>query len=118
MSLPRGLSDHRPLFFVNHVVDGGPRPFRFINAWLIDKQNVNIMATKWQKLKDANDNTDLLQRLRGLKCFLKDWNAKTFGNVDFHIQEVSKKTEELDGVDPASVDLQRLLVQKRELQED
>ncbi|KAK8558493.1 hypothetical protein V6N13_103667 [Hibiscus sabdariffa] len=109
MSLPRGLSDHRPLFFVNNCVDGGPRPFHFINAWLIDRHNVNLMAIEWQKLKDTTDHTDLLQRLRGLKGFLNGWNAKTFGNVDFHIQEVSKKIEELDNADPASVDLQQLL---------
>ncbi|KAK8562035.1 hypothetical protein V6N12_049089 [Hibiscus sabdariffa] len=76
------------------------------------------MGTEWQKLKDTTDHTDLLQRLKGLKGFLKGWNAKMFGNVYFHIQEVSKKIEELDGADPASVDLQQLLVQKRELQAD
>ncbi|KAK8671547.1 hypothetical protein V6N13_038141 [Hibiscus sabdariffa] len=58
------------------------------------------------------------QRLRDLKGFLKGWNANLFGNVDRHIQDVTKNIEEIDCADPTSGELQQLLVKKRELQAD
>ncbi|KAK8713619.1 hypothetical protein V6N13_148831 [Hibiscus sabdariffa] len=123
VTTPRGMLEFNDFVETNGLVDLPIQGNRF--TWFgpgnkcsrIDRilvtsewQNVNLMGTEWQKLKDTTDHTDLLQRLKGLKGFLKGWNAKMFGNVYFHIQEVSKKIEELDGADPASVDLQQLLV--------
>ncbi|KAK8538856.1 hypothetical protein V6N12_034563 [Hibiscus sabdariffa] len=60
LSLPRGISDHVPLCLVMDETDWGPRPFRFINAWVDDHRNVTRMGDEWDKLSEYFESYELL----------------------------------------------------------
>ncbi|KAL4347923.1 hypothetical protein GQ457_17G010840 [Hibiscus cannabinus] len=95
-SLPRGLSDHTPLLLQNNVNNGGLRPFRFINAWMVEAKNVKLMGAEWVRLKENDAENSLIQRLKRFKVFLRDWNLSSFGDVDCNITKVTKQIEDLD----------------------
>ncbi|KAL4324936.1 hypothetical protein GQ457_11G028430 [Hibiscus cannabinus] len=95
-SLPRGLSDHTPLLLQNNVINGGPHPFRFINAWMAEAKNVKLLGAEWVRLKENDAENSLIQRLKRFKVFLRDWNLSSFGDVDCNITKVTKQIEDLD----------------------
>lgn len=47
MGLQRTLSDHVPIFLEIKVSDWGPKPFRFINAWLSHTDFADFVKSKW-----------------------------------------------------------------------
>ncbi|XP_028071176.1 uncharacterized protein LOC114273563 [Camellia sinensis] len=59
--LPRTFSDHCPLLLMEDERDWGPRPFRFINAWIMHPCFLSVMEKFWTekritgatKLKEA-----------------------------------------------------------------
>ncbi|KAK8680644.1 hypothetical protein V6N13_109584 [Hibiscus sabdariffa] len=53
-------------------------------------------AAKWSRLKEAGDELSLMQCLKSLKTFLRDWNSASFGDVDRGIVSVMKQIDELD----------------------
>ncbi|KAL4386499.1 hypothetical protein GQ457_09G030020 [Hibiscus cannabinus] len=95
-SLPRGLSDHTPLLLQHNVINGGPRPFRFINVWMAKAKNVKLMGAEWVRLKENDAENSLIHRLKSFKGFLRDWNLSSFGDVDCNITKVTKQIEDLD----------------------
>ncbi|KAK9024839.1 hypothetical protein V6N11_064745 [Hibiscus sabdariffa] len=97
-TLPRGLSDHTPLLLQNNMVDGGMRPFWFINAWMAETKNVRMMVEEWLRLKENNVENSLTNRLKSFKGFLRDSNISSFGDVDHEITRVTKLIEDLDNV--------------------
>ncbi|MCI31605.1 frigida-like protein, partial [Trifolium medium] len=46
--LPRSVSDHCPLILRSGNVDWGPRPFRFNNHWLQNKDFMSLVEDSWR----------------------------------------------------------------------
>ncbi|KAL8463489.1 hypothetical protein ACS0TY_034222 [Phlomoides rotata] len=47
--LCRSFSDHIPLCLQSNTKDWGPRPFRFINSWLLHPQFKEFFRAKWER---------------------------------------------------------------------
>ncbi|KAK8628020.1 hypothetical protein V6N13_063732 [Hibiscus sabdariffa] len=86
VSLPRGISDHVPLSLVLDETDWGPKPFRFINAWVDNPRDVQRMGIEWGKLSESFATGDVLSKFRAMRQFLQVWNAKEFGSIDDQIE--------------------------------
>ncbi|CAL5362149.1 unnamed protein product [Camellia sinensis] len=50
--LPRSVSDHCPLLLMGDARNWGPRPFRFINVWLLHS-NFKVMVNKSWEVADV-----------------------------------------------------------------
>ena len=47
--LGRQVSDHCTLILKTHVVEWGPKPFRFLDIWQEDKRFSDFVQKKWEK---------------------------------------------------------------------
>ncbi|MCH83868.1 LINE-1 reverse transcriptase like [Trifolium medium] len=81
--LPRDVSDHCPLVLKYDTINWGPKPFRFNNSWLNNK-NFHGMVTKvWQDQHFFGWMGFILkERLKGLKVAIKEWNVELFGKPE------------------------------------
>ncbi|KAL8475034.1 hypothetical protein ACS0TY_031453 [Phlomoides rotata] len=48
--LPRSISDHYPIILEDGLIDWGPKPFRFSNAWLLHPSFKDSLISMWQNL--------------------------------------------------------------------
>lgn len=56
--LPRAISDHYAIILNTSQADWGPKPFRFINAWLTNPSFLEMAESSWNK-----------EGIRGWGCF-------------------------------------------------
>lgn len=95
----RSISDHIPLLLSKDSVDWGPRPFKFLNAWLTKPECLNLITEVWSGLSGVN--TKLTRKLRNLKLAIKDWNEKSGGNVKEkkrRIESIERKVSDWDEI--------------------
>ncbi|XP_028080657.1 uncharacterized protein LOC114282206 [Camellia sinensis] len=93
----RVLSDHCPILLMENKRDCGPKPFRFLNAWVLH-------PTFLIKVKLVCDSTQvdewagyrLKVKLKSLKKALKVPNIEVFGNVEHKLKEAEDATHALD----------------------
>nr|XP_043619855.1 uncharacterized protein LOC122591669 [Erigeron canadensis] len=73
-TLPRSLSDHRPLILSTSTLDFGPPPFRFFNSWL-SKPGINEIIINTLNTGHYFGRLDqiLSAKLKNLKAILKTW---------------------------------------------
>ncbi|KAL4346365.1 hypothetical protein GQ457_17G012800 [Hibiscus cannabinus] len=92
-ALPRGLSDHNPIFLREDRAEGGPRPFKYFSHWseipgLVER--VNIVASNCKGMGAAS----LLRAIKaGIKVWVKDFRAKeeeSIGEVEEKISQLEK----------------------------
>ncbi|KAK8713122.1 hypothetical protein V6N13_148347 [Hibiscus sabdariffa] len=76
------VSDHDPVRLSCGVVNWGPQPFRFLNAWLERKGHIKVMGDEWRRISVSHTTSSVVDRLRELKVFLKQWNRESFGCVE------------------------------------
>ncbi|MCI08477.1 transposon TX1 putative protein, partial [Trifolium medium] len=95
--LPCTVSDHCPLVVRSNVVDWGPRPFRFNNYWLENKDFTKVVENYWM-----NNNLTgwmayvLKEKLKGLKATIKTWHRYTYGVLDDKILKLISEINVLD----------------------
>ncbi|XP_028106687.1 uncharacterized protein LOC114305751 [Camellia sinensis] len=100
--LPRTCSDHCPLLLMEDERDWGPRPFRFINAWIMHPCFLSVMEKFWTENRiTGSAGYILLHKLKLLKGELKKWNSEVFGNVATKLKEAEV---ELHGIDITAED--------------
>ncbi|CAL5415768.1 unnamed protein product [Camellia sinensis] len=100
--LPRTCSDHCPLLLMEDERDWGPRPFRFINAWIMHPGFLSVMEKFWTENRiTGSAGYILLHKLKLLKGELKKWNSEVFGNVATKLKEAEV---ELHGIDITAED--------------
>ena len=94
IALHRKDSDHTPLIFKSsHISITGPKPFKFISAWLTHPSFLETVSNSWQNSVHATCPMTVMQlKLKRLKVVLKDWNANVFGNIH---SQVEKAIEQL-----------------------
>lgn len=95
--LPRGVSDHCPLILMEDVRDWGPKPFRFINAWLLHPEFLSFIKKSWEELTVYGwAGFVTVMKLRHLRLVLKKWNREVFGNVSYSLKKAQEELHELD----------------------
>ncbi|KAK9045904.1 hypothetical protein V6N11_051807 [Hibiscus sabdariffa] len=95
-NLLRNVSDHDPVRLSCGVVNWGPRPFRFLNAWLERKGHIKVMGDEWRRISESHMTSSVVDRLRELKVFLKQWNRDSFGCVETQIETTPALLNDLD----------------------
>jgi hypothetical protein len=71
--LPRDVSDHSPLVLKYYNGNLGPKPFRFNNFWLENKQLLYVVEFFWRNYHVEGWMSFVLkEKLKGLKVVLKD----------------------------------------------
>ncbi|KAK8684060.1 hypothetical protein V6N13_040097 [Hibiscus sabdariffa] len=95
-NLLRNVSDHDPVQLSCGVVNWGPRPFRFLNAWLERKGHIKVMGDEWRRISDSHTTSSVVDRLRELKVFLKQWNRESFVCVETQIETTTALLNDLD----------------------
>ncbi|XP_028104824.1 uncharacterized protein LOC114303878, partial [Camellia sinensis] len=96
--LPRILSDHCPLILMDEERDRGPRPFRFINAWLLHHQealrkwNREVFGDVSAKLKDAEEELNKLDLLAETRALVDSKKARR-KVVNSEVWKLSRRAE-------------------------
>ncbi|CAL5344867.1 unnamed protein product [Camellia sinensis] len=95
--LPRILSDHCPLILMEEERDWGPRPFRFINAWLLHHQFSTFFEKVWKEARvDGWVGFILQSKLKLLREALRNWNREVFGDVSAKLKNAEEELNKLD----------------------
>jgi hypothetical protein len=128
--LPRDVSDHCPLLLKYLNRDWGPKPFRFNNFWLENKNLPKVVESYW-----SNHHVEgwmgfvVKEKLKGLKLVLKDWHKHAYGGLEDRIgglvveirdldskgEEVGLSSQEVEGRKTKFGELWRLLKSKEAL---
>ncbi|PNX96151.1 cysteine-rich receptor-like protein kinase, partial [Trifolium pratense] len=95
--LDRDVSDHCPLVLKSSVVDWGPKPFRFNNHWLEDKDFKKVVEEAWGgQVINGWMGFAMKEKLKGLKVKLKAWNKKVYGGLEARIDTLIVDIKDLD----------------------
>lgn len=95
--LPRTVSDHCAILLSTIPVDWGPKPFRFINAWLSHPRFKEVVVESWSEGGISGWGSYVFkEKLKRLKEALKLWNLTQFGNMDLEIKKLKEEIQLLD----------------------
>ncbi|XP_057808558.1 uncharacterized protein LOC131023037 [Salvia miltiorrhiza] len=98
--LQRSISDHCPIILTTRSEDWGPRPFRFLNAWVNHSEFEDMVKQVWTGTNVGGWSFfEVKEKLKKLKEALKVWNRTSFGEIDHKIQELQKELQDKDKVD-------------------
>ena len=93
----REVSDHSALMIKCVHKDWGPKPFRSIDAWLLETGFSGMVEEKWRSYEGQGSAIKVLKdKLKLLKVDLKIWNKDVFGNLDSSKQSLLQDMENLD----------------------
>ncbi|KAK3231468.1 hypothetical protein Dsin_003349 [Dipteronia sinensis] len=72
--LPRTVSDHCPIILGVTTVNWGPKPFRFDNIWLEDKDLMEEVRKEWVDSKQGGTSSrKLLSKMGSARSKIKSW---------------------------------------------
>ena len=110
---PRVVSDHCTIVVKSVVKDWGPKPFRSIDAWLLEPGFLAMVKEKWDSYSvQGNYFSRLKDMLKNLKADLKVWNRDVFGCMETNKKKILKEIDDLDTLDDCA-DLDDCAKQKR-----
>jgi len=96
-SLPRDVSDHCRVILKVESNDWGPKPFRFNNFWLHNKNLKKVVDDVWgSSVVRGWMDFVLKSKLKGLKTTLKEWNRREYGDVDAKLGKLKENIVEVD----------------------
>ncbi|GKV47213.1 hypothetical protein SLEP1_g54131 [Rubroshorea leprosula] len=85
--LNRSFSDHCPIILKNQIMDWGPKPFRFFDAWLEFPQFKGMVRDIWMSIVVIGWNGFCLkEKLKEIKKVLKVWSKNMVSEIDLGIQ--------------------------------
>ncbi|VFQ59730.1 unnamed protein product, partial [Cuscuta campestris] len=86
--LGKTSSNHKPLLLdcINYQYNG-PKPFRFLNAWTLDKSFIGLVKESWNSTTNGRGMRGLASKLKSLKKCIKEWNNTHFGNIFSQVKE-------------------------------
>ena len=68
--LPSCLSDHCPIMLGESGIDWGPKPFRFQNIWVEDKDLLASVRDEWKKnVGNCSFSVTLHRKSKAVKIF-------------------------------------------------
>lgn len=95
--LPRQLSDHCPIILMEDDRDWGPRPFRYLNAWLLHPKFLPFVKQSWSGMNvEAWAGYKCLMKFKPLKQALKQWNLEVFERVESRLKSIEEEAHALD----------------------
>lgn len=98
--LPRTVSDHCAIILQTYQTDWGPKPFRFINAWMSNPQFLEVVQASWREGGIEGWGCFVfMEKLKRLKEALKIWNREHFGNMETKIRLLKEEIQLLDEKD-------------------
>lgn len=75
----------------------GPKPFKFINAWVLHPKFLVEANKVWDSTNVQGwASYIIMEKLRVLKIALKKWNTKVFGDVEAKLKEVESELHSID----------------------
>ncbi|XP_068486483.1 uncharacterized protein [Phaseolus vulgaris] len=81
----------------------GPKPFKSIDAWLLEPGFKDLVRDKWGSYEvQGNNITKVKEKLKLLKLDLKEFNRSVFGNLEDEKRKILKEIEDLDVKDGVS----------------
>jgi hypothetical protein len=93
----RDVSDHCPLVLKYNSDDWGPKPFRFNNYWLKNKNFKELVVTSWTNQHVSGWMGFVLkEKLKGLKSVLKRWSKEVYGKPEETKQKLVELIKLLD----------------------
>ena len=117
--LDRNFSDHCPIILRSKVIDWGPKPFRVLDCWLLDKTFKDVVKECWTSGHQSGWGGFVLkEKIKTLKSRLKVWNKEHYGDT---LKKVKQLEEELNRLEQMTMDRQlspQEMMTRRQLQED
>ncbi|KAL5144990.1 LINE-1 retrotransposable element ORF2 protein [Glycine soja] len=96
-NLQRNYSDHCPIMLQSKITDWGPKPFRFFNAWLQDKDLYKVVKDCWTTNQPTGWGGYALKcKLQKLKQRLKAWSKEKSGGQASKVKITQQKLNELE----------------------
>ncbi|KAL7252048.1 hypothetical protein ACSBR1_013825 [Camellia fascicularis] len=99
--LPRSVSDHCPIIMKEDSRDWGPKPFRFMNCWVLHSGFLPMVEKVWIEAEKH----------------LKEWNVSVFGILTSQLKLVEEEFIQLDLLAKSTELLAAELSRKAELRE-
>ena len=79
----REVSDHCALMIKCIDKDWGPKPFRPIDAWFLERGFLGMVEGKWRSYEGQGNVIKVLkEKFKLLKLDQKVWNKDVFGNLN------------------------------------
>jgi len=101
----REVSDHCAIVAKSWVKDWAPKPFKTIDAWLLEPGFKELVKGKWNTYEvQSNSISKFKDKLKLLKGDLKECNKSVFGDLEENKRMIMKEIEKLD-VKDANCDL-------------
>ncbi|GAU27978.1 hypothetical protein TSUD_373730 [Trifolium subterraneum] len=96
-ALPRGLSDHCPIFLYMDEQNWGTKPLRMLKCWADIPSYDVFVREKWQSFQVLGWSGFILkEKLKMIKVALKFWHVNHTSNIDSKIQGVKRRMATLD----------------------
>jgi len=77
--------------------DWGPKPFKTIDAWFMERGFLNMVKDRWTSYPDqGNAFMVLKEKLKCLKRDMKVWNMDVFGIIESTKKKILEEIETLD----------------------
>jgi len=94
------VSDHCAIVVKSLIRDYGPKPFRSIDAWLLESGFKEMVGVNWRSYCiQGNNITRFKEKLKSLKAGLKIWNRDVFGCMVTRKKRIVKEIEDIDNQD-------------------
>jgi len=96
-TLPRNFSDHCPILLRSSSVDWGPKPFRVLDCWMLDKSFKDIVSNCWTSSQQSGWGGYVLkEKIKTLKQALKKWNKEHFGDTFKRVKRIEEELSKLE----------------------
>ncbi|XP_028101025.1 uncharacterized protein LOC114300334 [Camellia sinensis] len=89
--------NHCPILIQEDGRDWGPKPFKFINAWLSHPSFISEVKKRWEEAQVQGwAGFRVIRKLNLLRSHLRMWNKVMFGNIDTQLQKAEEELHEWD----------------------
>ena len=96
-TLPRNFSYHYPILLRSTSVDWGPKPFRILDCWLLDKSFKETVINCWTSNQQSGWGGYVLkEKIKTLKQRLKMWNREHFGDILKRVKRIEEELNKLE----------------------
>lgn len=113
------MSDHCAIILKSITKNWGPKPFCVLNCWFLHKEFNKFVTDKWETIRvDGCHSYVLKEKLKLLKCALKDWNKNSFRNIHDKITAAVAEIKILDDKGELGSFLEGDVLKMRELFEE
>jgi hypothetical protein len=96
-ALPRDVSDNCPIMLKYSTADWGPKPFRFNNYWLKNKDFKGVVARTWCEQSHNGWMARVFrEKLKAVKEALKKWNDESYRVLEKNIPSLISSIHDME----------------------